>query len=216
MSKNIILFGPPGAGKGTQAKILEERFSIPQLSTGDMLRAEIASGSEFGAQIKEIIDAGILVSDDIMVEMIKNRIAQSDCKNGFILDGFPRTVEQAKALDAMLLENGIGLSAVIEIQVDVDALIERVTGRFSCKECGTPYHDTNKPTKIDGVCDVCGSTEFVRRDDDNETSLRTRLDAYEKKTAPVLPYYQAQGMLSVVDGMQDVDTVTAQIAKILK
>lgn len=216
MKKNIILFGPPGAGKGTQAKILEERFSIPQLSTGDMLRAEIASGSEFGKQIKEIIDAGILVSDDIMVNMIKNRIAQSDCRNGFILDGFPRTVEQAKALDAMLLENGVGLSGVIEIQVDVNALIERITGRFSCKECGTPYHDTNKPTRIPGECDVCGSHEFVRRDDDNEVSLRTRLDAYEKKTAPVLPYYQAQGILSVVDGMQDVEAVTAQIAKILK
>lgn len=215
MSKNIILFGPPGAGKGTQAKILEERYAIPQLSTGDMLRAEIASGSDFGKEIKAIIDAGNFVADDIMVKMIKNRIAQADCKNGFILDGFPRTVEQAKALDAMLLENGIGLSAVIELRVDIDALIERVTGRFSCKECGTPYHDTMKPTKIAGECDICGSTEFVRRDDDNEESLRTRLDAYEKKTAPVLPYYQEQGMLSVVDGMQDVNTVSAEMIKIL-
>ena len=211
---NILLLGPPGAGKGTQAKRLEERYGMVQLSTGDMLRAERAAGTPLGKQAQAIMDAGKLVSDDIMIAMIKNRIGQLGGK-GFILDGFPRTVPQAEALDQMLGENKITLDAVIEITVDEAALVDRISGRLSCKSCGASYHDRHNRPKQEGVCDVCGSHDFVRRPDDNAETVKARLDAYRKQTTPILPYYKAKGVLRSVDGMAPIDTVTQQIEIIL-
>ena len=212
---NIILLGPPGAGKGTQAKRLEERYGIPQLSTGDMLRAAVKSGSELGQQAKKVMDAGELMPDELMVRMIEDRVQQPDCKNGFILDGFPRTVPQAEALDEMLAEKGKQLDAVIELKVDEEALVERITGRYSCAGCGAGYHDKFQKPKQDGVCDNCGGTNFKRREDDNEETVRARLKAYHDQTAPILPYYRDKGILKQVDGMADIDEVTRQLQEVL-
>ena len=213
---NLILLGPPGAGKGTQAKRLEDRHGLVQLSTGDMLRAVVASGVPLGQQAKEIMAAGKLMPDELMIEMIADRISKPDCATGFILDGFPRTVPQAEALDRMLEDKGLKLDHVIEMKVDDAALVERITGRYTCAKCGQGYHDKFQTPKVDGVCDVCGSTEFTRRADDNAETVTTRLAAYHKQTAPILPYYKERGVLETVDGMADIDVVTEQIEALLK
>jgi len=212
---NIVLLGPPGAGKGTQARRLQDEYGLVQLSTGDMLRAAVAAGTPEGRQAKSIMDAGKLVPDELIVAMIADRISQPDVKNGFILDGFPRTVPQAEALDRMLAEKGLKLDHVIEMKVDDQTLIDRISGRFTCAKCGTGYHERHKPTQRPGICDACGSTDFTRRADDNAETMKTRLAAYHAQTAPILPYYQAKGVLKAVDGMAPIDEVTAQLRAIL-
>jgi adenylate kinase len=207
--------GPPGAGKGTQAKRVEEAHDLVQLSTGEMLRAAVDSGSELGRQAKRIIEAGKLMPDELMVRMISERIDQPDCAKGFILDGFPRTTAQAEALDTMLAEKGLQLDSVIEIKVDEEAMVKRITGRYSCAACGAGYHDEFQRPKVDGVCDHCGATEFVRRRDDNEETVRTRMQAYRAQTAPILPYYRERDVLESVDGMAEIDEVTKQIETVL-
>lgn len=212
---NIILLGPPGAGKGTQAQKLQTDVGMIQLSTGDMLRAAVKSGSALGQQAKGIMDAGKLVPDELMVGLIEDRIAQPDCAKGFILDGFPRTEAQAEALDKMLTRSAKKLDRVIEMEVDEKALTERVVGRFTCAKCGTGYHDKFKRPKVEGVCDVCGSTEFTRRKDDNAETMKTRMAAYRAQTEPLLPYYRAKGVLKTVDGMAAMDEVYRQIRAVL-
>ena len=212
---NLILFGPPGAGKGTQAQRLQAEFGIVQLSTGDMLRGELASGSALGKRAKTIMDAGQLVPDDLMIDMIAKRIEREDCKNGFILDGFPRTIPQAKALDALLAEKGIVIDALIAIEVDDEDLVERATGRFSCAKCGATYHDTFKRPKKDGACDTCGCTTFNRRSDDNAETVRARLKAYHTLTAPILDYYGQKGLLKSIDGRKEIDQVTRDLKAVL-
>ena len=212
---NIILLGPPGAGKGTQAKRLEDRYGLVQLSTGDMLRALVASGEPLGLQAKEIMESGQLMPDELMIRMIADRIDQPDCAKGFILDGFPRTVPQAEALDRMLSGKGMRLDYVIEMRVDAGALVERITGRYTCAKCGKGYHDRFEKPKAEGVCDACGGTEFTRRADDNEETVHNRLAAYHRQTAPILPYYRERGILKTVEGMADIDDVTRNIERCL-
>ncbi|HEX2582017.1 MAG TPA: adenylate kinase [Dongiaceae bacterium] len=212
---NLILLGPPGAGKGTQAKRLVDRYSLVQLSTGDMLRAEVAAGTALGRAAKQIMDAGKLVSDGTIIDMIGARIAEPAARNGVVLDGFPRTQAQAQALDAMLAARGKKIDAVIELAVDEDALVERIAGRYACARCGAGYHDLFQLPRVQGVCDVCGGASFTRRADDNAETVRDRLAVYRSQTAPILPYYEAQHLLRRVDGMQSPDTVTAAIDHIL-
>jgi adenylate kinase len=212
---NIILLGPPGAGKGTQAQRLQAEKGMVQLSTGDMLRAAVASGSELGKKAKGIMERGELVPDSLMVGLIQDRIAQPDAAKGFILDGFPRTEAQAKALDEMLAKAGKKLDRVVEMEVDEKALTERIVGRFTCAKCGAGYHDKFKRPKVEGVCDVCGSKEFTRRKDDNAETMKTRMAAYRAQTEPLLPYYGARGVLRKVDGMAAMDDVYRQISGVL-
>lgn len=217
---NIILLGPPGAGKGTQARRLEESRGLVQLATGDMLRAAVARQTEYGKQAKAVMERGDLVSDDIVVAIIAERLDQPDVdrqdgKGGFVLDGFPRNVAQAEALDKMLQSKAMKLDAAIEMKVDDEALVERISGRFACANCGKTYHDRFDPPKTPGVCDACGSTEFVRRDDDNAETVRSRLEVYHRQTAPLVDYYDGQGKLKTVDGMASMDEVTRQLEKVL-
>ena len=211
---NIILLGPPGAGKGTQAARLQANRGMIQLSTGDMLREAVASGSPVGLEAKAVMERGELVSDAIVSALIGERLDAAE-EQGAIFDGFPRTRAQAEALDLLLTERSRSLDHVIELAVEEDALVERITGRFSCANCGTGYHDSFRPTKVEGVCDVCGSTEFVRRKDDNEQTVRTRMAEYRAKTEPILPYYEQRGLVRRVYGMASVDEVAAAIDAIL-
>jgi adenylate kinase len=210
---NVVLLGPPGSGKGTQAKGLEQVFGIAQLSTGEMLRAEVAAGSEVGKKADAIMRAGQLVPDALIIALIADKLDAPECKGGFILDGFPRTVPQAEALDVMLKSKALKLDHVLELVVDDEAMVERISGRFSCGKCGTGYHDSFKQTKVAGVCDVCGSTEFVRRADDNAQTVRERLKAYHAQTAPISAYYERQGILKRVDGMGAIDQVSKDLTK---
>jgi len=212
---NLILLGPPGAGKGTQAQRLMAQYGIQQLSTGEMLRAAVAEGSDLGKQAKSIMEAGNLVPDGLMIELISQRIGRVDCTNGFILDGFPRTTAQAEALDAMLAERELQLDKVIAISVDEKALVERISGRFSCADCATGYHDSFKQPKIEGVCDQCGGSSFSRRKDDNKETVQARLETYRAQTAPIIPYYEANDRLAQVDGMAKIDAVSDAILALL-
>jgi adenylate kinase len=212
---NIILLGPPGAGKGTQAGRLVKERAMVQLSTGDMLRAAVVAGTEIGLKAKAVMAAGELVSDEIVDGILSARLDQDDVARGFILDGYPRTAVQAASLDRLLEQKGLRLDHVIELEVDEDALVDRITGRFTCANCNTPYHDRYKRPQAEGVCDVCGSADFKRRGDDNEQAVRTRMAEYRAKTAPILPHYEAQGIVRRVDGMAAVGEVSAAIAGIL-
>ncbi len=212
---NIILLGPPGAGKGTQAKLIEERRGMKQLSTGEMLRAAVTAGSETGKKAKAIMDRGELVPDDVVVSIIADRLGAPDVAKGFILDGFPRNTAQAEALDAMLAGKGLKLDAVIEMKADDEALVERITGRYTCAKCGKGYHDKFERPKLAGVCDACGSTEFTRRADDTEKTVRDRLGIYNKQTAPLIAYYGGRGSLKTINGMAEIGSVTRQIEGVL-
>jgi adenylate kinase len=212
---NIILLGPPGAGKGTQSAGLVERHNMKQLSTGDMLRAAVKAQTPVGLKAKAVMDAGELVSDEIVSQLIDDNLAEMDAATGAIFDGYPRTAAQAEQLDGILAKHNRTLDHVIELEVDVDALVERITGRFSCANCGTLYHDTANPPSKEGICDTCGSTEFKRRPDDNEETVRTRMEEYRAKTAPILPGYEARGIVTRVDGMAEIDAVAVAIDAIL-
>lgn len=212
---NLILLGPPGAGKGTQARMLAESGGLVQLSTGDMLRAAVAAGTDIGAQAKETMERGELVSDNIVIGIISERIEESDCAGGFLLDGFPRTVAQAEALDEILTRKNKTLDAIIEIRADDEQMVERITGRFTCAECGEGYHDTFRRPVTDGICDKCGGSEFSRRKDDNQETVRSRLRAYHAQTEPLVGYYGGNGRLKSVDGMLDIKSVNRQIEEAL-
>ena len=212
---NIILLGPPGAGKGTQARHLVETRGMVQLSTGDMLREARTSGTEMGRKVAEVMDKGHLVTDEIVIGLIREKLTSGEQGGGYIFDGFPRTLPQADALGALLSEIGQKIDTVIEMQVDDEVLVDRVSGRSTCGDCGEVYHDTTKPIPADGKCVTCGGTTFKRRADDNADSLKTRLMAYYKQTSPLVGYYYAKGQLAPVDGLAEIDAVSAAVEKIL-
>ena len=212
----LILLGPPGAGKGTQAQLLMKRYGIPQLSTGDMLRASVKAGTSLGVEVKSIMESGALVPDDLIVRLISDRLCDSDCLNGFILDGFPRTEAQATSLDQMLSDRGISLDCVVSITVDQRALVDRIVGRFTCKSCGIGYHETLNRPRVEGVCDACGGKEFFRRDDDKAETVMARLTAYIQQTAPIIPYYKEKGRFLEVNGMGEIEVVQELIVNDLE
>jgi adenylate kinase len=212
---NILFMGPPGAGKGTQAERIVDQFAVPHISTGDAFRLAMKQGTPMGLKAKEYVDQGLLVPDEITNGIVRDRLLQDDCSNGFLLDGFPRTLQQAEALDGMLADMGRSLDHVINLKVDRGLLLARLTGRRICKSCGSTYHVLNNPPKQEGVCDKCGG-ELYQRSDDNEEKVGTRLDEYISKTAPLLEYYEGKSLLREVDGEQDIDVVTAEIVAILR
>ncbi len=212
----LILLGPPGAGKGTQARMLQERFGLVQLSTGDLLRAAVKAETEAGKRAKAAMDSGGLVSDEIVLAILKDRMQEPDVARGVILDGFPRTTGQAEALDALLSEEGKTVAAAISIEVDDDAMVRRVSGRYTCANCGEGYHDEFKQPAKAGVCDKCGGTEFTRRADDNAETVKARLSAYHAQTAPLIAYYEARGVLERVDGMGSIDAIATELGDIVK
>ena len=213
--KLLILLGPPGAGKGTQAQLLMSRHGLIQLSTGDMLRAAVKAGTEIGKQAKAVMDAGQLMPDAVVTALIADQLDQHAHAPGFIFDGYPRTQAQAESLDRLLTERGLKLDHVIELTVDEEALVERISGRFTCARCNEGYHDTYKRPRVEGTCDICGSHEFKRRPDDTAETVRARLAVYRNDTAPILPYYEAKGIVSRVDGMADIANVAEAIETIL-
>lgn len=212
---HILLMGPPGAGKGTQAAKLVEKFNVPHISTGDMFRAAVKEGTELGKQAKACMDSGQLVPDSVTIGIVKERLAKPDCKEGFILDGFPRTIEQADALDRTLTELGIKLDRVINIDVPAEDLISRMTGRRICKSCGATYHVAFNPSQLDGKCDNCGG-ELYQRDDDREETVTKRLTVYKAQTQPLIDYYRAQGLYTEIDGRQEIDQVLHDIVVSLR
>jgi adenylate kinase len=209
---NLVLLGPPGAGKGTQARMLEEQFGLVQLSTGDLLRAAVKAGTEAGKQAKAVMEAGDLVSDEIVIAILRDRLSEPDCANGVILDGFPRTTVQAAALDALMAETGQSIRAAVSLEVDDAAMVERISGRYTCSNCGEGYHDRFKVPAIEGVCDKCGGTEMTRRADDNAETVESRLRAYHAQTAPLIDYYDGKGVLARVDAMGDIDDVAQELS----
>ncbi|KUJ85797.1 adenylate kinase [Ruegeria marisrubri] len=212
----LILLGPPGAGKGTQARMLEEKFGLVQLSTGDLLREAVAAGTEAGKAAKAVMEAGELVSDDIVIAILRDRMAQPDCARGVILDGFPRTTVQAEALDALLAENGQKINAAVSLEVQDSEMVTRISGRYSCAKCGEGYHDTFKKPEREGVCDKCGGTEFKRRADDNAETVASRLAAYHEQTAPLIDYYEGKGVLKRIDAMGEIDEIARNLETIVK
>jgi adenylate kinase len=215
MKKNLVLLGPPGAGKGTQAKMLVEKYGIPQISTGDILRKAVAAGTELGKEAKKFMDAGGLVPDDVVIGLVRERLKESDCKDGYILDGFPRTVNQAKSLDDILTKMGDGLTHVVSIEVDEDDLLARLTGRRTCRECSAMYHVTFEAPKKSGVCDKCGG-ELYQRDDDKEETIKSRLKVYKQQTEPLITYYRGTGMLKTVPGTGGIKDIFNSITKVLE
>jgi len=209
---NLVLLGPPGAGKGTQARMLEEQFGLVQLSTGDLLRAAVKAGTEAGKQAKAVMEAGDLVSDEIVIAILRDRLAEPDCANGVILDGFPRTTVQAAALDALMAETGQSIRAAVSLEVDDAAMVERISGRYTCANCGEGYHDRFKVPAIESVCDKCGGTEMTRRADDNAETVESRLRAYHAQTAPLIDYYDGKGVLARVDAMGEIDDVARELS----
>jgi adenylate kinase len=212
----LILLGPPGAGKGTQARMLEETFGLVQLSTGDLLRAAVAAGTDAGKAAKAVMEAGELVSDDIVIAILRDRLAEPDCARGVILDGFPRTTVQAEALDALLAENGQSINAAISLEVDDAAMVTRISGRFTCGTCGEGYHDTFKAPAVAGTCDKCGGTDMKRRADDNAETVSSRLVAYHAQTAPLIAYYKKKGVLKSIDAMGEIDAIAGELAAVVK
>ncbi|PYG26659.1 adenylate kinase [Pelagimonas varians] len=212
----LILLGPPGAGKGTQARMLEETFGLIQLSTGDLLRAAVAAGTDAGKRAKAVMEAGELVSDDIVIAILRDRLNDSDCAKGVILDGFPRTTVQAEALDRLLEDSGQRINAAISLEVDDAAMVTRISGRYTCGACGEGYHDSFKQPKTSGTCDNCGGTDFKRRADDNAETVASRLEAYHAQTAPLIDYYQTQGALKSVPAMGAIDDIASAMSAIVK